>query len=232
MRRWAWIVVAAASTAASGQALPEHVVRPGESLASIARQRLGDVGAWRKIARLNNLSHPHTIRPGQILKLPAVTAPPPVEPDGEADRSLASAPVVSPTPLPSKVQRPRKQTATREPRTRPDWPRAQQPRAEPTPTPTSQPAEGRSSDRQQPETRTDQPASGAAARKMADWETRSQRQLESWTDRYRQWAKQAQQIDPSVSFLEEQLRYGSTWKFLGLMLVALLVWWFFFGACL
>jgi LysM repeat protein len=53
----------AASSAAS-----LHIVRPGESLASIAR-RYGV--QWKEIASLNNLADPNRIRPGIQLRIPA-----------------------------------------------------------------------------------------------------------------------------------------------------------------
>lgn|GEM_PF-3148080 len=46
-----------------------HVVAPGETLSSIAGQLLGDTRLAADLARLNGLSDPNAIEPGQILYL-------------------------------------------------------------------------------------------------------------------------------------------------------------------
>ena len=54
-----------------------HVVQPGESLSSIARDRLGDPGRYLELAQLNNIPAPYTISVGQRLLLAAAAANPP-----------------------------------------------------------------------------------------------------------------------------------------------------------
>ena len=46
-----------------------HTVRPGDTLALIARERLGRMSAWREIARLNGIDDPASLEPGQRLRL-------------------------------------------------------------------------------------------------------------------------------------------------------------------
>ncbi len=58
-----------------------HVVRPGESLSSIASDVLGDVSRFREIAQANNIPEPYVISVGQRLRMPgapaeAVSTPP------------------------------------------------------------------------------------------------------------------------------------------------------------
>lgn len=47
-----------------------HVVGHGESLQSIAQDKYGTPGLWRRIAEVNGLTDPTKIRPGQQLYLP------------------------------------------------------------------------------------------------------------------------------------------------------------------
>src|SRR5207244_7353990 len=49
----------------------EHVVRPGESLWSIAAAECASPLYWRDIADLNRIEHPALIHPGTVLRLPA-----------------------------------------------------------------------------------------------------------------------------------------------------------------
>ncbi|MFT7463978.1 MAG: nucleoid-associated protein YgaU [Pseudohongiellaceae bacterium] len=46
-----------------------HVVQAGDSLSSIAAQRLGDATQALPLAELNGLANPHELAPGQILLL-------------------------------------------------------------------------------------------------------------------------------------------------------------------
>ena len=48
-----------------------HVVSADESLASIATQAFGAPGAWRAIAEVNGIDDPASIRPGDVIHLPA-----------------------------------------------------------------------------------------------------------------------------------------------------------------
>jgi len=78
-------VFASASTVAAEESV--HVVKPGQTLAGIAQERLGDASRWKEIARLNDLKPPYKIAVGQKLRLPqggaafVVVAP---EPSGAA----------------------------------------------------------------------------------------------------------------------------------------------------
>ena len=60
-----------AATGASAEARV-HVVRPGESLAAIAKQELGDVALWPALYRANRdrIKDPERIYPGQQLTIP------------------------------------------------------------------------------------------------------------------------------------------------------------------
>jgi len=51
-----------------------HVVRQGDTLASIARQYLGETAAWERIFEANRhvVSNPHRIHPGMELRIPGV----------------------------------------------------------------------------------------------------------------------------------------------------------------
>jgi LysM repeat protein len=63
---------------ATAQAAPEGVeyetytVRPGDTLSGIAKQRLGNAGAYMDIFNANRdqLNDPDLIKPGQVLKIP------------------------------------------------------------------------------------------------------------------------------------------------------------------
>jgi hypothetical protein len=47
-----------------------HVVRQGDSLASIAFEHLGDPTRWRVVAQANGIDDPTSLRPGQTLTIP------------------------------------------------------------------------------------------------------------------------------------------------------------------
>lgn len=51
-----------------------YVVKSGDSLSKIARDKLGDIDLWKTIARLNSIPPPYTIHPGQQITLPIATA--------------------------------------------------------------------------------------------------------------------------------------------------------------
>lgn len=63
------LLLAATGASAEGKL---HVVRPGESLATIARDELGDVALWELIYRANRdrIKDPTRIYPGQTLTIP------------------------------------------------------------------------------------------------------------------------------------------------------------------
>lgn len=48
-----------------------HVVHADESLMSIAMSAFGNPGAWRAIAEVNGVDDPRSVRPGDVLYLPA-----------------------------------------------------------------------------------------------------------------------------------------------------------------
>ena len=48
----------------------DYIVRDGDTLAKIARQRLGNESRWQEIAQLNGLSMPYKLKTGQKLRLP------------------------------------------------------------------------------------------------------------------------------------------------------------------
>lgn len=52
-----------------------YTVKPGDTLSKIAKEHLGDANAYMDIFQANKdqLQDPDKIKPGQVLKLPAVT---------------------------------------------------------------------------------------------------------------------------------------------------------------
>ena len=72
MRRTAWLaasLLAATGASAEGKV---HVVRAGESLATIAQVELGDIALWPALYRANRdrIKDPARIYPGQELTIP------------------------------------------------------------------------------------------------------------------------------------------------------------------
>ena len=47
----------------------EYTIKPGDSLSKIARDQLGDINLWQELARINNISNPNLIQPGQVISL-------------------------------------------------------------------------------------------------------------------------------------------------------------------
>ena len=66
------ITVIAAPAANAGQ-MRTHTVKAGETLSKIAKDELGSAGAYMKIFEANKdqLPDPNTIKPGQVLRIPA-----------------------------------------------------------------------------------------------------------------------------------------------------------------
>ncbi len=69
-----------------------YEVGEGDTLSEIALKNTGDALNWRKIAELNNISNPNTIRKGQIIiiphaLMPTVTSPPAADLKSEPDSS-------------------------------------------------------------------------------------------------------------------------------------------------
>jgi len=65
---------AATKTGASGQTAnggKTYTVKPGDTLAGIARSVYGNAGRWKEIATANHISNPRSIHVGMVLKLPA-----------------------------------------------------------------------------------------------------------------------------------------------------------------
>jgi nucleoid-associated protein YgaU len=65
----------AAGGAAAGGASQTYTVKSGDTLSKIAREHLGDANAYMDIFNANKdqLTDPDKIKPGQVLKIPAVT---------------------------------------------------------------------------------------------------------------------------------------------------------------
>ena len=76
-----------------------YSVKSGDSLSKIARDVLGNMALWPEIARLNSISAPYVISPGQQLMLPSASTP-------------AAAPSATTSPAPI-VQQPTKAAAAR-----------------------------------------------------------------------------------------------------------------------
>jgi nucleoid-associated protein YgaU len=64
-----------------------HEVRPGESLAAIARHELGDPGLWPLLYRANRdrIKDPERIYPGQKISIPEPGSEPRVEAQGKPE---------------------------------------------------------------------------------------------------------------------------------------------------
>jgi nucleoid-associated protein YgaU len=63
---------AASAAAPAASAGKTYTVKSGDTLSKIAKDHLGNAGAYMKIFELNKdqLSDPDTIKPGQVLRLP------------------------------------------------------------------------------------------------------------------------------------------------------------------
>jgi LysM repeat protein len=61
------------ATKAAEPAAGTYTVKAGDTLSSIARERLGNANAYNKIfdANRDQLTDPNKIKPGQVLKIPA-----------------------------------------------------------------------------------------------------------------------------------------------------------------
>jgi nucleoid-associated protein YgaU len=51
------------------QKIIHYTVKPGDTLYSIAAQKLGNGNEWHAIAELNEIQNPKLIRPGQDLEI-------------------------------------------------------------------------------------------------------------------------------------------------------------------
>ncbi|WP_116199100.1 LysM peptidoglycan-binding domain-containing protein [Amycolatopsis circi] len=80
-------------------------VQRGETLTSIARDRLGNAGRYQEILRLNkNLHNPDVIRAGDTLQLPTALPTVPAPRPPQPQPSTPSPPVTSPIPAPAAKQ--------------------------------------------------------------------------------------------------------------------------------
>lgn len=61
----------AAQAAQTGRPVTTYTVKAGDTLTAIAARLLGSYTKWTEIATLNNIRDPNTIRPGQVLHIPA-----------------------------------------------------------------------------------------------------------------------------------------------------------------
>lgn len=98
-----------------------HVVRPGESLSSIARDRLRDANLFYALARYNGIKVPRQLAAGQTIRVPGRA------PAANAPATAAPPPAAAPAPAP-------------EPPSPPPPPAAPPPAAAPAPAPAPAPA--------------------------------------------------------------------------------------------
>jgi nucleoid-associated protein YgaU len=56
----------------SANFVKQHIVRPGDTISSIAAEKYDDPAKWRSIAKANNIDDPLTIQVGQVLTVPAI----------------------------------------------------------------------------------------------------------------------------------------------------------------
>jgi LysM repeat protein len=81
-----------------------HVVRPGESLSSIARDRLRDASLFYVLARYNGIKVPRQLAAGQTIRVPGRA--PVAAPAASPPPAPAPAPAPAPTPAPAPAQAP------------------------------------------------------------------------------------------------------------------------------
>ena len=64
---------AGAAPGGNGETIPawRYVVKPGDTLISIAQRYLAQAGEWPRIQRSNRIADPHRILPGTVVRIPA-----------------------------------------------------------------------------------------------------------------------------------------------------------------
>ena len=70
---WQQDIVADIQATGAAPAMSTYTVKAGDTLSSIAKERLGSAAAYPKIfdANRDQLNDPDLIKPGQVLKIPA-----------------------------------------------------------------------------------------------------------------------------------------------------------------
>lgn len=65
------LALAGSAGAGDGPAYEQYTVAPGDTLTSVAKEKLGNAGAWRRLQTLNRVADPNVLRPGTVLRIPA-----------------------------------------------------------------------------------------------------------------------------------------------------------------
>ena len=70
---WSQDIVADIQATGKAEPMATYTVKAGDTLSSIAKERLGSANAYPKIFEANRdqLTDPNKIQPGQVLKIPA-----------------------------------------------------------------------------------------------------------------------------------------------------------------
>ena len=96
----AFALLGSSKVYAQAEVPPDHTVKRGDTLWDLAKLYLGDSFLWPEIYRLNTdvIDDPHWIYPGEVLKLPAPGAMPPVAEAPPVKQEGAPAPAQPPAP--------------------------------------------------------------------------------------------------------------------------------------
>ncbi len=79
----------------------EHTVARGESMSSIAKNKLGSLSSWKELAVTNGLSSPDTLSRGQVIKIYTDLNGAPLV--AQAPEAVAPPPVIAPPPVQAPV---------------------------------------------------------------------------------------------------------------------------------